>query len=502
MLKELNADPKLSEQLANNPLTFELKAQAEYDIHQIDTAFETLKEGLTKFPQHARLFCLKASLHKNLGQFDSAEKDFKLAENSPNGDDARTALQVAMFYLHRKDWSAAMQRFSKLGAESIYSPFLDRYLICLHNLGRHLECFNLATKALSAKTEFDPTLRELAARCAYNANDLPSAKKHFEELVQRGSGKMVEHQKMLAQVYLRLDEADKALAVLKKAHALAPKDVDVSIGLSFAFSLKKQHAEAIKHAFSAVNVAGKNARAHMAFVKASLDCPLGLKIEEKYRKAFQRSLEFLNKHSSGFIKAIPVEEDLSSIIAMVKARAEHADHIQDLILNKNMPMAVLARQLGLSAFRAWMGLMAHPKLHVHLAFGTSDEQAKETDNAHRAKSICLDVFALLTLRLLNQLDLLPKIFPEIFIHTAVLETVVESIREMEMDKTGESISFHDGKLVRTEIGPEQAKERLNFLKDIRDFLKSEAVTLVGLDTSLASVSEAIATKRHRAGPGG
>jgi hypothetical protein len=259
--------------------------------------------------------------------------------------------------------------------------------------------------------------------------------------------------------------------------------------LSFVSTLKKQHKEAVGYAFAAVNAAGNNSRAHMALVKAVLDCPVETKVEAKYRRAFQHSLEFLNRHPSGFIKAIPFEKDLKSIIAMVKARADHAHRIEDLIRDRNLPMSVLAQQLGLPPFQAWLGLVGHTKLHVHMAYGTTGEQVKDAETALGAKVVCVDVFALFTLRLLKHLDLLPKLYQRIFVHTAIFEAVVENIREMETRKTGLTISYHEGKLVRSEIGPEQTKEQISFLKDIRDFLKSPAVELVGLDAGHVSTGD-------------
>jgi tetratricopeptide (TPR) repeat protein len=423
-----------------------------------------------------------------LGQLNAAREDLERAEASA-GDEPRTLLQAAMFYFHHSEWSAAAQRFVKLGADSIHSPFLDSYLVCLHNLGQFLQCFALATKAIVVKVDFNATLHELAARCAYNANDLSSAQKHFETLVQHNTTKAVEHQKMLAQVYLRLDEPDKAFAVLKKAHARTSRDIDVLIGLSFVSTLKRQHKEAVVYAFAAVNAAAKNPRAHMALVKAAMDCPPEMKVDDKYRKAVQRSLEFLQKHPSGFIKSIPFERDLKSFIAIVKARADHAHQIEDLVRDKNLPMSILAQQLALTPFQAWLGLMGHTKLHVHMAYGTTEEQVKEAETALAAKAICVDVFALFTLRLLNHLNLLPKLFPKILVHTTIFEAIVENIREMEVRKTGMTISYHEGKLIRSEIGPEQIKEQLSFLIDIRDFLKSSAVELVGLDVGLVSTKD-------------
>jgi predicted Zn-dependent protease len=486
LLQETANDRELAGELLKHPQFFEIKAHAQFQLHQIEAAFATIKEGLVRFPDAGRLYTARASLHDELGQLDAAREDLDRAEKAVAGDQLRTLLQAAMYYYYHSDWSAAAQRFARLGADSTHSPFLDNYLVCLHNLGQFLQCFALATKAITANPNFNATLHELAARCAYNANDLSAAEKHFDKLVQHRTARVVEHQKMLAQVYLRLDEPDKSLAVLKKAHARIPNDLDVLIGLSFVSTLRKQHKEAIRYAAAAVNAAGKSPRAHMALVKAALDCPPEFKIDDKHRKAFQRSLEFLHKHPSGFIKAIPFEKDLKSFIAMAKARADHAHRIEDLIRDKNLPMSILAEQLGITPFQAWLGLVGHTKLHVHMATGTTQEQVKEAENALSAKAVCVDVFALFTLRLLKHLDLLPKMYPQIFVHTAILEAVVTNIREMETRETAMTISYHEGKLVRSEAGPEQIEQQLSFLRDIRDFLKSSAVRLVGLDTSVVS----------------
>jgi tetratricopeptide (TPR) repeat protein len=400
-----------------------------------------------------------------------------------------------MFHFHRRDWAGAAERFLKLGADSIHFPLLDNYLACLHNLGKFLECFALATKRIAAQPDFNPTLHELAARCAYHANDLRSAQKHFESLVQHEVRDVVKHQKMLAQVYLRLDEPDKAFGVLKKAYAKAARDIDVLIGLGLVSTLKKQHHEAVAYAFAAVNGARKNPRAHMALVKTVLDCPPDFKLDQKHRKAFQRSLEFLNKHPSGFIKAIPFENDLKSIIAMAKARSDHARQIEDLTRDKDLPMSILAKQLGLTPFQAWMGFIGHTKLHVRTAYGTSEEQAKELQTARAATAISVDAFALFTLRLLKCLDLLPKLSLKVYVHTKIFEAIVEDIREMEIRNSCLTIGYHEGRLIRSEAGPEQIQERLSLLRDIREFLKSPAVELVGLDAGFVS-TEDMATARE------
>jgi tetratricopeptide (TPR) repeat protein len=483
LLSECENEPDSITELHQDAKFFELKARAHFELHQVNEAFAVIDCGLSRCGDDASLYATRASFCEELGQAENATRDIDRAENATMGDKLRITFEAAMFFYRRNNWHFAAKRFEQLGSASIHSPFLSKYLICLFNLRDYTGCLQLAMKAIAARQEFDETLHDLAARCAYNSNDLTTAEKLLDKLVRRDTRKVFEHQKILAQVYLRLDEPAKAFAVLKKAHARKPKDVDVLIGLSAVTTTLKLHQEAVEYAFAAVKAAPKNAKAHMAVVKVCLDCPAEHKIKEKQRKGFQRSLEFLQKHPSGFIKAIPMEKDLKSFVAMVKARADHAQKVEDLVREKTLPMAFLAQQLGLSAFQAWGGLIGHPELSVHMAYGTTEEQAREGGVALSASAACVDVFALFTLRLVNRLSLLPKLFSKVLVHTSVLETIVGEIREMETKKTAVGITYNGGKLIRSETTTEQLEQRLAFLRDVRDFLKSPSVELVGVDTS-------------------
>jgi hypothetical protein len=114
-------------------------------------------------------------------------------------------------------------------------------------------------------------------------------------------------------------------------------------------------------------------------------------------------------------------------------RDEHAQKLQDLVLDKGLPMTLIGVQLGVSAFRTWLILTGHAELHVRMAYGTPDEQKNELETARSASSICVDAFALFTLRLINHLDLLKKLFVKVFVHSAIFEAVVDDITDVEYE---------------------------------------------------------------------
>lgn len=490
LLRESEADPEVLGQLRREPRFFELRANAFFQSHETNIALDVIKEGLAAFPNHGRLLTARACFLEDLGQIDSAREDIENAEKAASADNLAYVLaQAAMFFYRQRQWQAAIERFSRGGADSIYSPFLEVYLTCLHNARNYSLCFELSTAAIRAKAKFDPMLYELAARSAYNSDNLKAAEHYLDQLVRRTTGDGVQHQAMLAQVYLRLDEPGKAYDVLKKAHAHKRQDLNILIGLSFVETLRKEHKEAFRHAQEAVKAAPDDVRAHLALVRASLSTPVEMNVEPTQQKTFQASFEFLQNHPSGYIKAIPFEKDLKSFIRLAKARADHARMIESLVSKRRLPMGFLANALGVSAFKAWRGLVPHPKLHVSMAYGTSEEQERETAEAGSAEAVCVDAFALITLRLLNRLDLLPRVFRKVIVHTSTLESFVSDLRDNEIRKPALTVSYVDGKLARSEMSAEDVALWFAFLQDVRNFLKGPGVELASLDRTVPMTEE-------------
>lgn len=120
----------------------------------------------------------------------------------------------------------------------------------------------------------------------------------MDKLVRRGVGKVLDYRKMLAQVYVRLDEPGKAKDVLKKAYAQSPKDIDILVGLSFVESLRKQYKDAVRYATEAVKAAPKDIRAHLAVFRAGVSLSGDFEPDDKQKRAFSESLTFLFLHGS------------------------------------------------------------------------------------------------------------------------------------------------------------------------------------------------------------
>ena len=299
-------------------------------------------------------------------------------------------------------------------------------------------------------------------------------------LVGRGTSRELEHRKLLAQVYWRMDELAQGYDVLVKALKLQPSDLDSLILMSAVCLILKKFDEAFSYGLQATTVAPNDVRAHAALVSVAFSCPQGFKPDQKFLDAHFRSLQFLQQHESGILRAIPAEPDFHSFFEMVKNRALEVRKLENYYRSHKLPMGFFANLAGHSIFHTWAAFLNKSKLQVRIAFGDSHEQQSEVSAVRGTDSIAIDLFALLTLQHLKLLNLLPKMFRRIYVHPSLLDAVVLDLREIEKHPVRGSIAYVDGKFVHNERTPEQTQVIQSFLAEIRDFLKSPAVTLIGL----------------------
>src|SRR5439155_9142980 len=96
-----------------------------------------------------------------------------------------------------------------------------------------------------------------------------------------------------------------------------------------------------------------------------------------------------------------------------------------------------------------------------------------------------DISALFTLKTLNMLDLLPKVFTKVYVATAVFESIKLELDELTAFKAPQGVlGYKDGRLVMADVPPETFETRKIFLADLLAFLKSEAVCLSGIEGTI------------------
>jgi tetratricopeptide (TPR) repeat protein len=474
-------DLKSNPEFASSSDVIAIVARALSERHRSEEAVRMLTDILQHRPSDARLLAERGRLHEALGKLAEAEVDLTAAEN------AATTLQRpqilfdnAMFRYRRGKWDDAAARLRELGADFIQNPFLNKYLICLFNQGQYPECLKLAEEAIANDSAFVEQHHAIAARCHHACNNIGQAKILLDNLVARGTEREAEYRKLLAWTYWRLDELPQAYDVLIKGLKLKPNDLDSLTLMAAVCTVLRRYAEALEYAGRAVRLWPNSVRAHAAIVRTVFSCPTGFKIEDADLQTHFRSLQFLQEHESGLVKAIPVEPDFRTIIDLLKQRSQQIQRLEDLFHEKPLPMGFFAKRVGCSAFELWSTLLIHPRIPVRMAFGTPAEQQSEVAAANRSTAVSVDLIALFTLQHLNMLHLLPKLFSTIHAHVSLLDTVLNELRELQLHPGKETIAYIDGNVTRIQRSVDQAASIGAFLASIRDFLKSKAVTLTGL----------------------
>jgi len=449
--------------------------------HRTQDGIILLSDALNRFPSNTCLLTERALLLESLDRPEDAKSDFETAENSSSAEyRAQMLLDFGNFLFRRHEWMPAAERMKLLGAESVHNPLFTNYLICIFNQGEFRQSLALAEDAIRQETDFVEDHHTIAARCYHICDNLARAKEQLDLLVAKGTTRELEHRKLLAWVYWRMDDLAQAYDVLLKCLKLKADDVDSLLLMSAVCSVLRRHEEAIENACLAIELDPQSVRAHTALVKAALSCPPNAKLKEKHLDAYFRSLAFLQDSKVGVLRAIPFEPDLHTFLGMVKDRAIEIKQFEEHFLNKPLPIGIFANRIGRSLFGAWVALMQHGKLKVRVAFGTTEEQQNEIACAMQSECVSIDLIALFTLNHLQLLPLLSRMFKRVFVHSSLLDSVVTDLRDLQQHPKTGGVSYINGKYVRFERTAEQNQITLNWLTEIRDFLKGPSVEITGL----------------------
>jgi tetratricopeptide (TPR) repeat protein len=472
---------KIDKRFSENAEVVAVVARAFAKRHRTTEGLNLLGEALNRDPSNAVLLSERAFLLETLDRIDEARTDLVAAEQVATADcRAQILVDTAMFFYRRRDWREASTRLQQLDAESIYNPLFATYLTCLFNQGEYRRSLVLAEMAIKQAKAFVEDTYAIAARCHHICDNLYRAKELLEDLVARGTVRELEHRKLLAWVYWRMDELSQAHDVLIRTLKLKADDLDSLILMSAVCSALGKNDEAMSYGMQAITASPNAGRSHTALVSAAFACPSDSKPTDSQRDAVYRSLAFLHEHEPGILRAVPMEPDLHSILEIVKTRSHEVRKFEHYFQSHNLPMGLFGNRFGNSIFEIWRGLSSHPRLRVRIAFGTTEEQKDELAVALAADAVSVDLFALLTLQHLNLLHLLPLLYRRIYAHPSLLDAVVTDIRELQRHPTQGSIAFVAGTLLRRERTLQETEFAQNFLAQIRDFLKSPVVTLIGL----------------------
>lgn len=191
--------------------------------------FETY---LRRFPQG--YFVLNATFYKaecdfKAKSYDNAIKGFEsVTEKDRNIFTERSLLRLASIYYVKKDYTKALENYSKLESSADYKDNIIASYIgqmrCSYYLNKCNEAIAYSLKVLEVEQKDNSIQNEahlIAARCAIKADDLTTAQKEFSVLAKQGSSAITAEAKYsLALIQFKLsnykDSQKKCFEVIKE----------------------------------------------------------------------------------------------------------------------------------------------------------------------------------------------------------------------------------------------------------------------------------------------
>ena len=200
-----------------------------------------------------------------------------------------------------------------------------------------------------------------------------------------------------------------------------------------------------------------------------------IEIKSKYVKAFQESMSNFNRlfRDKGLQK-VKVGEDLKNIFRIIDRISERTSKISELYKQRKLTIGALSNLLGRNLFDTWAGLIAIPEMTLRCAIGSEEEQKEELEIVNTSKKVSVDLIGLLTLAHIDCLDILQKLFEEIYVSQSALDELIQILMDQNIakEKGYMTIGKYKGQYIKEEISPEAIQKRISFLNTIKSFVTS------------------------------
>ena len=483
-LEELEALKSANERIVDNPMWIATASSAYSSLHQADKALSILQRGISAQPNATELHLAMGKLLAQMRRNDQARNSFMDAEKlSPKHPEVLS--YFGQFLYFNGDWLGAIERFEKVGAKSPLNPLFPRFVASIFNAGRYDDCLDHIRMWKSGMFKTDETVCGVGARAAMILEDWPLAKELLEELVREVGSSHLDNLKLLAKVYLRLDDNQEAYTLLTRSVAANSGDEEALTLLAKVCGACGKFTEALECHAKCIKSDAASVNARAAFFGTVLRLPEGFDLAPDLLRLHHENLAILASHPSGVLRAVTVQRndgefDFSGIQSELDKNAKIVSEVLEYSNRNPMPLQFLASDLGVKVFEGWRAFTSDSERGVRMCSGTKEEQEAQLRAVGLCTAVSVDLIALFTLHGLGQIGLLKSIFQKIFVHISVLDAVVEELREALAWPSSSKLGSVNGQMVMYPPQPEERECKIRALSEIRDFLKSHKVILSGL----------------------
>jgi tetratricopeptide (TPR) repeat protein len=467
---------ELDRELTINDLNLVGLAVYVYDLDQdVELADELVARVLRTFPDHPKALSMQARHLEDIGQ-EGAEallrKGFDLA--GPE-DRELAALDLADYYYQHNRYAEALPLYEKLISEDEVATVNYRFLVCLYYSGKYHEVLYYAPR-FRRSTEVDLEYSPVEAAAHKALEQLSEAAAIFLALYQKqpaNIGYLVDY----GVCVFRLGETEKAIKAFDQAKKKVALVRDL-LSLARGYDRVGQSRTAIELAYEALQQQPNNPEVHRIYLALFFNLRYNPEvIGEKYAKAFEDSRDNFNRRfpeAKGF-QMIDIIENPTFIQDSLRERVPGIAEIVEAYQQNRLPITSKAFLCGKDTFDSWTVLTDTRDLGLKASVPDVDEQRLELEAVTDEDEIVVDLLALYTLCRIGKLDLLPHLFPRIYIHQAAFDELAETLNEerKHVEKGRLYVMLNGAQLVRREISAEIIKGNVALLEKIEQFIKDQ-----------------------------
>ena len=218
-----------------------------------------------------------------------------------------------------------------------------------------------------------------------------------------------------------------------------------------------------------------------------------LETKSKFVVAFQK---IFSQYNTRFLDQEGLEEirirgeDFSEFFRKIDQVAEQTDLAIENYRTLQIPISSFAHMLGRDLFTIWFGLTNTPDLKLRSAFGDEEEKQEEYKLALNSNEIVIDLISLFTLKLTGILELIPRMFNNVYVHQHSLDELNQIIEFYTPTGDGRrrSIGRIGDQYIANEESEESVQNKRSFLQDILQFIFDET-NVSGLRSEQTIISD-------------
>lgn len=167
------------------------------------------------------------------------------------------------------------------------------------------------------------------------------------------------------------------------------------------------------------------------------------------------------------------KKSMQDMLDIISSRDEWILKVQKFYEDGQITIGTFANMIGKNVIVVWGGLISNTRIGIRCCLGNMAEREAAFNLIKGANEIVIDITALLTCGSIKQLNLLKKMFSDIYIAQSTIDTLSEEISDKGgMGSKGfTTVWKENGQFYRKEVTQEDIKKTVDFLEEIRSWVK-------------------------------